>query len=105
SNDGIVNTVSMFWKHGGWTRLVLADHGDIIGHYRRDPEIHPGRGVAGRRFESYDIFKSGSDFDRAVFEAVWNDIFTFCSQCLHDDLEAAAPRATHQGPTASRATK
>jgi hypothetical protein len=86
SNDGIVNTASMLWKHGGATCLVLADHGDIIGHYRRDPEVHPGRGVAGRRFESYDFFKSGSEFDRATFEAVWNDIFTFCSQCLDDEL-------------------
>jgi triacylglycerol lipase len=87
SNDGIVNTASMLWKHGGWTRLVLADHGDIIGHYRRDPEVHPGRGAAGRRFESYDFFRSGSKFDRESFETVWNDIFTFCGQCLEYELD------------------
>jgi hypothetical protein len=90
ANDGVVNTASMFWKHGGATRLVLADHGDIIGHYRRDPEVHPGGGVSGRRFESYDFFKSGSGFDRNAFEAVWKDIFTFCSRCLDDAREPAA---------------
>lgn len=89
ANDGVVNTASMFWKHGGATRLVLADHGDIIGHYRRDPDVHPGGGVSGRRFESYDFFKSGSGFDRNAFEAVWNDIFTFCSRCLYDARETA----------------
>ncbi|HET6338950.1 MAG TPA: hypothetical protein VFG30_37280 [Polyangiales bacterium] len=94
SNDGIVNTASMLWKHGGWTRLVLADHGDIIGHYRRDPQVHPGRGVSGRRFESYDFFKSGSEFDRATFEAVWKDIFTFSSQCLEDTRDVVPPPHT-----------
>lgn len=84
ANDGIVNTASMFWKHGGVTRVVLADHGDIIGHYRRDPQVHPGRRVAGRRFESYDFFKSGSEFDRNAFEAVWTDIFEFCSRGLDE---------------------
>jgi hypothetical protein len=32
-NDGIVNTTSMFWPRGE-TLLVVADHLDIVGHYR-----------------------------------------------------------------------
>lgn len=91
ANDGIVNTASMFWKHGGPTQLVLADHGDIIGHYRRNPEEHRTTPDSPRRFESYDFFKSGSKFSEATFKAVWNDIYTFCSQSL--DASADEPEA------------
>jgi hypothetical protein len=34
-NDGVVNTASMLWPNGDDTRLIEADHGDVIGHYER----------------------------------------------------------------------
>lgn len=81
ASDGIVNTASMFWKHGGDTKLVLADHGDIIGHFRRDPKTFKRNG-GGRRFTSYDFFESGSSFDEHTFKAIWREIFTFCCDTL-----------------------
>lgn len=75
-NDGIVNTASMFWPNGKDTRLVECDHMDIVGHYR------PVRSVSDRRrrrFQSYDLFKSGSNFTREGFEQVWNEVFDFCA--------------------------
>lgn len=100
ANDGIVNTASMFWKHGGPTQLVLADHGDIIGHYTRYPEAFPTEASAARRFDSYDFFKSGSQFKKETFEAVWNEIFTFCSQSLEAEVREPEPR-NHETPVAS----
>lgn len=89
ASDGIVNTASMFWKHGGKTTLVLADHGDIIGHFRRDPETHDARDKTGRRFESYDFFKSGSAFNETTFKAIWSEIFTFCCEPLAGSVHRA----------------
>lgn len=74
-NDGIVNTASMLWPDGGETRLVQADHGDIIGHFR----LRQARDAAGRRYHTYDLLGSGSHFDEPDFEVVWKDVFDFCA--------------------------
>lgn len=76
-NDGIVNTASMLWPHGEETRLIDADHGDIVGHYRPTP-IQCGNGGA-RRFYAYDILRSDSQFEGPQFTEVWHDIFSFCA--------------------------
>jgi len=99
TNDGIVNTASMFWKHGGETRLVLADHGDIIGHFRRDPGVYPKHPGLGRRFKSYDFFKSNSGFDGELFEAIWRDIFAFGAGSL--DVSKPRPDAGYSASEVS----
>ena len=89
SNDGIVNTLSMYFEGGGDTFLVFADHGDVIGHYQRVRALRdeavggggPPENRAGyRRFSSYDFFKSGSDFTEEAFHRLWAEIFTFCAE-------------------------
>ena len=75
-NDGIVNTASMFWPNGKDTRLVECDHMDIVGHYQ---DVLSARECGKRKYQSYDLFKSGSNFTAAGFERVWNDIFNFCA--------------------------
>lgn len=91
-NDGIVNTLSMLWPHDAQHQaehpaepeaheafFVRSDHADVIGHYRRRPE-HPEPGKAAgsdRLYDAYDIFDSGSGFDDARFEQVWQSIFDF----------------------------
>lgn len=82
ASDGVVNTRSMFWEHGGPTKLVAADHGDIIGHYRlaevdRDQD---GERPSGRRHDGYDFFKSGTQFSERTFRQLWQEIFTFCAR-------------------------
>lgn len=76
-NDGIVNTASMLWPCGAQTLLIDADHGDLIGHFAEG--FAQGSQAELRTRVRYDIFRSGSDFDRAKFEAVWSDIFSFCA--------------------------
>ena len=71
-NDGIVNTLSMFWPLGA-NVLVHADHMDIVGQYRPEPA---NRG-AGRKYRTYDLLKSDSGFDEEAFHDVWTDIFKF----------------------------
>jgi hypothetical protein len=73
-SDGIVNTASMLWPEGAGTRLVHADHGDVIGHFQRRPAVKGAR----RRFHSYDLLGSASQFGQADFEKVWGDVFAFC---------------------------
>ena len=75
-NDGIVNTGSMFWPDTGGTVLVLADHMDIVGHYRRVKVREAG---GGRIYRSYDLLRSGSGFDEKAFAEVWDGVFTFCT--------------------------
>jgi hypothetical protein len=82
ASDGVVNTRSMYWKHGGPTTLVDADHGDIIGHYRiaevaKGADGEPPRG---RRYHGYDFFKSGTQFSEARFRQLWKEIFDFCAE-------------------------
>jgi triacylglycerol lipase len=75
-NDGIVNTASMLWPHGEETRLIEADHLDIVGHYA----LTPKRGSAGaRRYHAYDMLRSDSRFCGPQFAQVWHDIFSFCT--------------------------
>lgn len=72
-NDGIVNTVSMFWPEGD-NVLVPADHMDIVGHYKPAKAL-PGEG---RTYQAYDLLKSASGFSESLFKKVWNEIFFFC---------------------------
>src|SRR5581483_11421509 len=69
-NDGIVNTLSMFWGKGK-NVIVPADHMDIVGHYT-SVAAEPG---SGREFQSYDLLESGSGFGKEVFQNVWRQIF------------------------------
>jgi hypothetical protein len=73
-NDGIVNTASMLWPAGEETLLVECDHEDITGHFAG---VRPGN-TADREFRAYDLLGSASGFDADAFQAVWNDIFSFC---------------------------
>jgi len=75
-NDGIVNTASMFWPDGKKTLLVECDHMDIVGHYQDTPSVCE---CSKRRSQSYDLFKSGSNFTPEGFARVWNDVFDFCA--------------------------
>jgi len=67
SNDGIVNTASMYWPDGEDTVLVEADHMDIVGHFhgkqRRD------------LLDSRSAHKPA--FGLAEFQAHWRSIFDF----------------------------
>lgn len=74
-NDGIVNTASMLWPDGETTRLVDADHGDIIGHFRLGEA--PERGL--RKYHTYDLLRSDSGFTEATFREVWREVFAFCA--------------------------
>jgi triacylglycerol esterase/lipase EstA (alpha/beta hydrolase family) len=71
-NDGIVNTLSMFWPRGE-NVLVAADHMDIVGHYK------PLRAKSGegRTYQTYDLLKSQSGFSERMFKDVWREIFAF----------------------------
>jgi triacylglycerol lipase len=73
-NDGIVNTLSMFWPEGE-NVVVSADHMDIVGHYKPVP-APPG---GGRALQAYDLLESASGFCDTTFQEVWNDIFAFCA--------------------------
>lgn len=75
-NDGIVNTASMLWPNRNDTVLVEADHEDIVGHFKR---IRTAFKNTGRKYERYDLLKSGSGFSEADFGRVWNGVFDFCS--------------------------
>ena len=78
-NDGIVNTASMLWP-GCETTLVLADHLDIVGHYRLRPAqpepAEPGSEPP-RTYQSYDSLQSSPLFDEKTFKDVWTEIFFF----------------------------
>jgi triacylglycerol lipase len=87
-NDGIVNTLSMFWPMGE-NVLVHADHMDIVGHYT--PVLaHPG---SGRKYRAYDLLKSNSGFSDARFEEIWNEIFAFALARPHERRARAAKAA------------
>ena len=75
-NDGIVNTAAMLWPNSGQTTLVSADHMDIVGHFQRVPAVN---GESGRKFQAYDLLKSGSEFDANRFANVWDGVFDFCA--------------------------
>ncbi|MGC3999503.1 MAG: hypothetical protein QM767_19510 [Anaeromyxobacter sp.] len=73
--DGIVGTASMLWPDGPETRLVAADHGDVIGHFRlvEEPEGPPLR-----RYHTYDLLRSGSGFTADAFRRLWGEVLDFC---------------------------
>ncbi len=90
-NDGIVNTASMFWPEGDVV-LVVADHLDIVGHYKlvevpRD-EAGAGKQPPARKYRSYDSLKSAPRFTDALFEEVWTEVFEF-------SINARAPRGRY----------
>jgi triacylglycerol lipase len=88
-NDGIVNTLSMFWPKGE-NVLVPADHMDIVGHY--EPlRAKPG---GGRTYQAYDLLKSNSGFSKKVFEDVWSQIFAFSVGQSQPSLAPAAQAAS-----------
>jgi len=79
-NDGIVNTMSMFWPKGE-NVLVPGDHMDIVGHYKL---IKAERG-GGRKYRTYDLLKSESGFSDKIFKEVWKEIFAFCLGRMRPD--------------------
>lgn len=110
ASDGVVNTRSMYWRHGGPTKLVAADHGDIIGHYRLAP-VGPdkdGRPPRGRRHDGYDFFKSGTQFGERTFRHLWQEIFTFCARgevsAGKPDVRSDASTGASSGAGVSRPT-
>jgi triacylglycerol lipase len=78
-NDGIVNTLSMFWPDLRETVLVLGDHMDIVGHYKLVEADQPG---TGRKYLAYDLMESASGFGDETFAEVWSSVFRFCSSGL-----------------------
>jgi hypothetical protein len=82
-NDGIVNTMSMFWPKGE-NVLVPGDHMDIVGHYKL-LKAEPG---GGRKYRAYDLLKSESGFSDKIFIAVWKEIFAFCLGRTRPPLDA-----------------
>ena len=65
ANDGIVPTRAQV--HGRVIAAVRGDHLDVIGHYN-DPAMDPPH---------FDWLTTGSGFDRARFEAVWDGVLDF----------------------------
>jgi hypothetical protein len=59
----------------------VADHLDIVGHYRLRKAQRPTRVDAAygmpREYQAYDCLQSSPRFTKAVFERVWNSIFDF----------------------------
>jgi hypothetical protein len=88
-SDGVVNTLSMLWpyephdpeRHPHYR--VVADHGDIIGHYKRSEKAQASQ--AGRQYVSYDIFPSGSGFGTGLFARIWTHLFDSCVTAMSDD--------------------
>ncbi len=65
ANDGIVPTRAQL--HGHVIAAVRGDHLDVIGHFN-DPASDPPH---------FDWLTTGSGFDRARFEAVWDGVLGF----------------------------
>lgn len=65
ANDGIVPTRAQL--HGRVIAAVRGDHLDVIGHFN-DPATDPPH---------FDWLTTGSGFDRARFEAVWDSVLDF----------------------------
>jgi len=76
-NDGIVNTASMLWPNLELTRLVAADHLDVVGHYVLRETV-PSPDASGRRYASVDALKSHTEFTQDAFDHVWKEVFDFC---------------------------
>jgi hypothetical protein len=67
ATDGIVPTRSQV--HGRVLAAVRGDHLDVIGHFN-DPTTDPPH---------FDWLTTGSGFDRADFEAVWDGVLDFAA--------------------------
>ena len=74
-NDGVVNSVSMAWPDVDASRVVEADHADVMGHFRYNPPPRLEDGVPGLR--QYDLLNSPSGFTQESFEALWRNIGAF----------------------------
>jgi triacylglycerol esterase/lipase EstA (alpha/beta hydrolase family) len=81
-NDGMVPTLSQI--HGEVVCATRGDHLDVIGHF----------GDAARRPPHFDWLVSGSGFDRARFEAVWNAVADY----LTGARPASAARSAESAP-------
>jgi hypothetical protein len=92
-NDGIVNTVSMLWPRDSEIVLVMADHLDIIGHYRlsrlrlSQRELAAGRDSP-RIYQSYDALLSFPLFDKVTFKDIWTEIFQFSAGEPHQNSKS-----------------
>jgi hypothetical protein len=82
ANDGIVPTRSQ----AGWGRIVhaaRADHLDVLGHFRTADPGSP----------HVDWLATGSGFDRARFDALWEDVADFVAAAPAREITAAARRS------------
>ena len=81
-NDGVVNTASMLWPKGERV-LVLADHLDIVGHYKlvkvSQPNRVEGNHEPARIYQAYDALQSVPQFTDEMFKKVWTEIFDFAT--------------------------
>jgi len=79
--------------------LVLADHLDIVGHYKLVKVAQHKREVGGcepaRTYRAYDALRSAPRFTSEMFEEVWTEIFDF----------ATNPNAFHQRKSQRRPVK
>ncbi len=66
----------MLWPNAGETILVNADHAGIIGHFRL---VRAAHSESGRKYQAYDLLKSGSGFDSNKFAQVWDSVFDLCA--------------------------
>lgn len=98
-NDGIVNTLSMFWPYDASDPsrhevvLVHADHTDVIGHFERVRCKRKGDRV----YEAYDLLESGALFSRDAFERLWHDIFSYAFAQPIAAAETAATAVHRRG--------
>ena len=79
ANDGIVPTRSQL--HGRVIAAVRGDHLDVIGHFN-DATTDPPH---------FDWLTTGSGFDRARFEAVWNGVLDFLLEPPEPPPQRPAP--------------
>jgi triacylglycerol lipase len=80
ANDGIVPTLSQVWGqvvHAAW-----ADHLDVIGHFDHPTHVPP----------HFDWLTSGTGFERADFDALWDDVAAFVAAAAAAPSAAAAAR-------------
>lgn len=93
ANDGIVPTRSQV--HGRVIAAVRADHLDVIGHFddaRRDPP-------------HYDWLTTGTGFDRAQFESVWDRVLDFLLEVISQASDMRRrPRAKTRSAPGTRAS-
>ncbi len=67
-SDGVVPTLSQLW--GEVIHAARADHLDVCGHFNQPSHDPP----------HIDWFRSGSEFRRPEFEALWSDVAAFIAR-------------------------